>query len=234
MEGLFFVFIIVALLSRVIEAMAKGQGKGKGQPQPPARRPRPQYDRPHGTTRPKPYDALPGGAPGQPRDGVPRDATPDAAAEMIPDELWELLTGQPKPRRAPPPPPAPWEEEADLDEVTAIDRVEPLDEVEEWEARRQAEEAQRRREHRDLMARRLREQEMYSAKKAPAIVSLERPLPTAATRHAVFHQQLDAPPPAVPGQRAPRPSARDRLFAGDDMRRAFVLQEVFGKPKGLE
>jgi hypothetical protein len=84
------------------------------------------------------------------------------------------------------------------------------------------------------MARRLREQEMYSAKKAPAVVSLERPLPSAATRHAVFHQQLDAPAPAVPGQRAPRPSARDRLFAGDDMRRAFVLQEVFGKPKGLE
>lgn len=232
MEGLFFVFIIVALLSRVIEAMAKGQGKGR--PQPPARRPRPQYDRPHGTTRPKPYDALPGGAQGMPRDGVPRDATPDAAAEMIPDELWEILTGQPKPRRTPPPPPVPWDEEADLDEVTAIDSVEPLDEVEEWEARRQAEEAQRRREHRDLMARRLREQEMYSAKKAPAIVSLERPLPSAATRHAVFHQQLDAPAPAVPGQRAARPSARDRLFAGDDMRRAFVLQEVFGKPKGLE
>ena len=46
--GLFLIFIVVALVARAIEAMTKGE---KRPPQAPRqRRPRPEYQRPHGTT----------------------------------------------------------------------------------------------------------------------------------------------------------------------------------------
>ncbi len=229
--GLFLVFIIIALVARAIEAMTKGKNGPQGPP--PQRRPRPQYERPHGTT------TLPRRAPGElPSGQRPEPARPsaeDAATAMIPDDLWEILTGTPKPRPAPAPPPQrqpePVYAEADADEEAGAFDV-ARDETAEYERRRRLEEAQRQLEHEQLLDRRRRGEEMYTADKAPEVYSLERPLPPAAVRHAAFHEKVDVP--VVVRPRARRPPARAWLFSGDDMKRAIVLQEVLGRPKGLE
>ena len=220
--GLFLVFVIIAMIARAIEAMAKGKQQPPEQQRP---LPRPQQ-------RPR-------------HDQVPADTTEDAAAAMIPDDLWEILTGRPKPQPsrplpaptpAPTPAPAPMQTyegvEADVDEEIGVYDV-VQNEVAEYERRRRLEDAQRRLERRQLRERRLREREMYSADKAPKVYSLEQPLPSAVARHAAFHAKIDDAP-AVDKRHDSRRSAREWLFTGDDMKRAIVLQEVLGPPKGLE
>lgn len=238
--GLFLIFIVIALIARGIEAMTKGE-KGKQQRRPQSR-PRPEYERPHGTTHglPDPGAQRPPSPSSGPRDGVPRDATEDAAAEMIPDELWEILTGRPKPQRFPQQQPVPrrlpepiWDEEADRSEAESTAEVVLRSEVDEYEQRRLLEESQRERERRDLMERRARGREANSVANAPVVVSLEEDVPTAAVRHAAFHARLDAAPRVARPARVHRGS-RAWLFAGDDLKRAIVLQEVLGPPKGLE
>jgi hypothetical protein len=226
--GLFLIFVIIALVARAIEAMTKGQKRPPQQP--PQRRPRPEYERPHGTTRRAPPQ-LPQP---RPRDQLPADATEDAAAEMIPDELWEILTGRPKPRRAPQPVPEPeWDEEADRSEAESLGRQRVPDEEAEYERRRRADEERRAREARELMERRQRGREAHTADKAPAVVSLEQPVLATAARHAAFHEKVDVRPLQVAKPR-PRSSPRQRLFTGNDLKRAIVLHEVLGKPRALD
>jgi len=232
--GLFLVFVIIALIARAIEAMTKGRsGPPPGQPRPrPRPVPRAEHDESWRTR------TLPQGRTPAPSDEVPPDATEDAAAAMIPDDLWEILTGRPKPRpqHVPAPQPSSHYEpyvdvEADVDEeLAAYDRV--PDEVAEYERRRRAEEERRKRERRELTERRLRERDIYSAAKAPKVYSLEQPLPPAVRRHAEFHAKIDDTPEVKPLQRRRR--ARGWLIRGGDLKRAVVLQEVLGPPKGLE
>ena len=158
---------------------------------------------------------------------------------MIPDDLWEILTGRPKPQQSRPVPqqtPAPvsmqeYDEAGPDEEIGAYDVI--VDEVAEYEQRRRAEEERRARKKRELRERRLRERDMYTADKAPKVYSLEKPLPPAVARHAAFHAKIDETP-VVDRRHEARRSAREWLFTGDDMKRAIVLQEVLGPPKGLE
>lgn len=223
--GLFLVFIIIALVARAIEAMTKGKG-GQQPPLPPQRRPRAGQEQPYGT-RPRERPSA--------ADGVPADATEDAAAAMIPDDLWEILTGRPKPQpsgpQPAPQPRLPEQTYADAADDVAFDDV-LHDRTAEYERQWRVEQAQRELEHEQLMDRRLREQDMHTADKAPIVYSLERPLPPAAVRHATFHEKLEVP--VVQKRRTRRPDARQWLFSGDDMKRAIVLQEVLGPPRGLE
>jgi len=246
--GLFLIFIIIAMIARAIEAMAKG--KQEPPQQQPRGRPRPQQ-RPQQRSlqqqrAPRSDTGEPFGSRGRVqdrrpvpvRDEVPPDATEDAAAAMIPDDLWEILTGRPKPQSSRPQPaplPAPHYEveyeEADADEELATYDVVP-DEIAEYDRRRRLQEAQRERARHELTERRRRERDLHTADKAPIVYSLERPLPAAAQRHAEFHAKVDVP--AAAQQTARRRSARERLFGGDDLKRAIILQEVLGRPKGLE
>jgi hypothetical protein len=225
MEGLFLVFVIIAMAARAIEGIAKGR-QGEAPPQrPPQRRPRTEYERPHGTT----VRRLP-----EPPHEVSRESTADAAADMIPDDLWQILTGQPKPqRRVPAPvPQLDYELEADEDEEQ-WSRAAVQDEEDAYEVRRRAEDEARARAARELQARRELGRLANTADKAPLMVSMERPLPTAAQRHTEFHARVDRPavaPPQLTRQRSPR----SWLFAGHDLKRAVILQEVLGTPKGLE
>ena len=220
--GLFLIFIIIAMAARAIEALTKGrQGGGAPQDQPRPRRPRQSYELPHGTTR----------RPAEPPHDVSAESTSDAAADMIPDDLWHILTGQPKPRRIPPPQP-----QYEYDEAGADEELQPAeaytDEVAEYDVRRRAEEEARARAARELEARRARGRLANTADKAPKIVSLERPLPSPEKRHAAFHRKIDKP--IVVEAVVPTRSAREWLFQDDDLKRAVVLQEVLGTPKGLE
>ncbi len=61
-------------------------------------------------------------------------------------------------------------------------------------------------------------------------VSLERPVPSAEARHRQFHALVDRPPTR---RRARRSSLGRALRSPGSLRHAFVLTEVLGPPKGL-
>jgi hypothetical protein len=152
----------------------------------------------------------------------------EAAATMVPDDLWEILTGQKRPPVLTTPQPKPPEErkrpawdvvydpELEEDEEGGAEVVAPEDVL--IETRRAREEAQ--------------SLETYDRHPEPVIISLEENVPTTAQRHKAFHQKVNTPPAQV----AVAPPARPRLNLHDksELQRAFVLQEVFGRPKGLE
>src|SRR5690606_5183923 len=142
------------------------------------------------------------------------------AAELIPAELWEILTGQPRAQPAPRPQPVP--DEADDDEELIPDE-ESVFVPEVRDESREIEELLRRR--REAVERRERGPEQYR----PQVVSLETPpLPTAA-RHAAFHEKRPPQAPATVQRRAPAPKLAQ--LAGTEsgaLRRAIILQEVLG------
>lgn len=133
-----------------------------------------------------------------------------AAAEVIPDDLWELLTGERRPPRA-----APRQDECTVE--PAATRAEPGRSEE--TARRVPTETRRE----DRVVRVAPEWE------APAVVSLEEPPPPPEVRHAAFHQKLERLQVAAPPRRR-----RSALGGRHDLRRAMILREILGPPKGLE
>jgi hypothetical protein len=129
---------------------------------------------------------------------------------MLPDDLWEILTGQPRPAPQPPRPAPPPEAE-----------LEPIGDREERDFEDVGVPARRRAAEGAVL-------EDLTGHPAPVVVSMETMPLEPRQRHAAFHERI-AEPLAVP--RKPRvPLMRGR----SDLRRAFVLQAVIGTPKGLE
>jgi hypothetical protein len=156
-----------------------------------------------------------------------RPRAEDNASTMVPDDLWEILTGQKRVPTPAPPTPAPqaetkpewqvlYEPELEEDEEGAEERV-ALEDVN-VETRRARVEA--------------RSLETISRHPEPVIISLEDNVPSTAQRHAAFHQRITEKPPEV--QVAPRRKPLLNLNDRSELQRAFLLQEVFGKPKGLQ
>jgi hypothetical protein len=192
-------------------------GRRKGQPTPPARnRPAP-HPMPRREDRGMQVEDDVAPATLDPR-------APDPAAELpasilVPDDLWEILTGE---RRTPQPAPIPAggadaHDEADFEEVESYDDV-AYDTVE--VARRE-----RRSYDDDAIF-----EERPSREEAPKVVSLEDPPAPMPIRHAAFHRRLESLGPDRPQvvRNAVSPAALRSL------RRAIVLREVLGPPKGLE
>jgi len=231
---LFFIFFILPLLERALKG-----GKQEEQPPPaPRRERRPELD------RPADFEAGRGERDGRIEQTGARAQPPpspepaggygdDAAADMIPDDLWEILTGERRPRsdtqRRPEPAydPLEWEEEAAAEE--AHEDVSPHDSGR-WDTGKHAESGRVE----DVLAE--RERAVHSAERAPVH---EAPLlqvfdaesvPTDAARHAAFHRRIDEMP--VRPARLPPPALA--LGSIDELRRAFVLKEILGKPKALE
>jgi hypothetical protein len=218
-DGFFGVLLfLVFILAPLIEQVRKHQ---KGQ-QPPTRRPP--------TTLPP--SRLPQSGPRSQTEEV--SAKPrESASTMIPEDLWQILTGEQRPSAQTLPPPsapprkAPWDvvyippEEAADEEAAAVADVNV-------ELERTTPEAVRR-EH----ERRHKQRDERSLEVEPTIVSLETGVPTGAARHAAFHDKLaqTAPPLAVVAA-----TKRGLLGIGNigELRRAFILQEVLGRPRGLE
>lgn len=166
-----------------------------------------------------------------------RDPGGDSAAEMLPEDLWAVLTGQAPPSRAPERTqertPAPMDEPTRYEDYDTRDEtVESYDilvgeEGEGWLS-------QERLEHRE--------------QPEPGVVSLEgssyddvvqgrvgeapTELELSDERHRRFHRRLDASAPVV---RPRRGSAARRLGlrGRTDLRRAMVLTEVLGRPVAL-
>jgi hypothetical protein len=149
------------------------------------------------------------------------------ASTMVPDDLWEILTGQKRMPAPTAPAPTPQAERRPGWDVVYDAELEEDEEAEEErvaiedvnvEARRARVEAQ--------------SLETISRHPEPVIVSLEENVPTTAQRHADFHQRIIAAPPVV--EVAPRRKPLFDLTNRSELQRAFLLQEVFGKPKGLK
>jgi hypothetical protein len=242
-DNLFILIIIFSFVARAIGEAMKAGKKGPGQ-QPGQRPQRPglpqqRQELPQQRTglpqqqgeqleHPSrfPVERAPVEAPAQ------KQSQEELAAEMIPDELWRILTGQPKPRSAQVPAPQQQSYEADVDEE--LERYEE-GAAEGWGAGdltredREAEQLIERREEAALEY--SRAPETYQ----PVVVSLETdPAPTP-IRHAAFHKKIDQAQ-VLPGfTRRQAPSITRLAGAGPQaLRRAVLMQEILGKPKGLE
>jgi hypothetical protein len=216
-DGLWIFVFIFFILAPILERVLKGGANAKRPPGlPPGQRPAPRRPMP-GTRFPTEPTA---GRPGQ--TGRPADAT-----DLIPADLWEILTGQ---RRAEPEPPP-----QALPAPVAI-RPDPG-------SSRQPSPAGLARggaaagplgedaAAADLLRRRDREWRVEHA--PPAVVSLEsEPLPEAG-RHAAFHDRVDhlSQPAKVQRGRGPMDL---HIASRSELSRAVVLMEVLGRPKGLD
>jgi hypothetical protein len=220
---LIIVFIVAPLIERLLKA-GKGQEppeQGPGQRLPPGQRPSQRLPQQRGPDRP-PQRQQPAGRP----------ADEQAAAEMLPDDLWEILTGE---RRAPRQPvPEPVEEVGYADTYSVEDYPDDDDSLEELAARDvpSADE---------WMAEPVPEQvvivpEPYvrpiPKRDVPRVVSLEELEIDSDERHDDFHDKLDRMAAAERAGR--RPPNAFRFTKDDDLRNAIIMSEVLGPPKGLE
>ena len=212
MDELFpILMFVIFILGPIIEAITKKNKKGQ-LPPPPQQQRRP----PVQSSRTEEIST--------------RSRVEEDASAMVPDELWEILTGQ---KRTPPAqlPPSPldtraekrpsWDvvydpeleedEEAEL-EVVAVEDVNV-------ETRRQRVEAQ--------------SLETLERHPAPVVVSLEDNIPTTAVRHAAFHDRVMAAQ-SVPIVEIQQRKALLDFRNRSELQRAFLLVEVLNKPKCLE
>lgn len=221
-------FIILPILEKVL--------KGGKAPPPPERRPRgrgPGGQRPFPGERERPEVTSGGVLTGGRRE------EPTSAADMVPEDLWAVLTGEQRPARpAPPPPPsrpearpeppveaAAWEVESERKQVDALlqGRID--------EQRREVRE-------RDERIRRSRLARPEHLRPAPRVVSLETPLGDPEKRHRRFHDKMDAITATEVGRSSGGGKGErmlDALALGSqaELRRALILQEVLGTPRSM-
>jgi hypothetical protein len=222
---IFVLFIAGPIIERVLRG-ARGQ-----QQRPPQRRPVP-GQRPPQRTLPGTY------APPQPQP-QPRETTssqPADATDLVPAELWEILTGQPRPTAPPPQPRTPPSRVLTPAQAEAEDEEDETLEVSGAETRGSDEESALD----ELLKRRERGTEL--ARKVehapPVIVSLETEPALPSARHVAFHKKVDPKPKAAaPKVKVPAVTPAMALLDFNDrtaLQRAVLLQEVLGKPKALE
>lgn len=203
---LFEVLIILAFVGLpLLEGILKQRRKGRDAPDDdaPRRAPSPQARVPERAPRPM--------------------AEEGPAADMIPADLWEVLTGERRQTQTvPTSPPEEWV----LAEESASSEG-PLEEVEtgwgssRWEVQGWDTES-------------LEEEGEEETLHDPGeVVSLEVLPPPPDVRHRLFHAKYDAPAVAPT---APTPSLPHGLRAaleGPGLQRAVLLSEILGPPKGL-
>jgi hypothetical protein len=221
---LIFIFFVLPVLERVL--------KGKKKPPPGTSPPRERPEaRPVPERRPLPEPRAEWEQP----EPVEQESTAD---ELIPDDLWAILTGERRPeppptRPAPPPPqrPAPAPRRAPPPPLARKPQPTAARKVDEFDRVQRRTEAVRYRESEAELDALLRSRRRID-EPAPMVVSLEgEPLPEG-PRHDRFHDRLDklTAPPTGYRKATVLPSLRDPM----ELRRAIILKEVLGKPKGLQ
>lgn len=158
----------------------------------------------------------------------PRPRGPEPAAEMLPDDLWEMLTGEKRDRTpvaVESPPEAevePWTtepawspeyEEATVEARTDWRRPLPPAETDRYDTEPESLEYM-----------------------GPEAYSLEQPLPPPEIRHARFHDKIEQGEITgdQPSRRRGRSSLVQSLRSRSGMRDAVILAEILGRPKGME
>lgn len=224
MDDLFpIIMFIVFFLAPLLEGLKRKNKENKENKQDPPLQTRRPLPRAPQQRLPQPRQA-PG--PSRTEEISAKSRTEENAAAMVPDDLWEILTGQKRSPGPTTPPPSPEERKP-----LGWDVVFDAEEDEEAETGVEA----TVRDDLELQTRRTRGEarslETLERHTQPVVVSLEENLPTTAQRHAAFHKKISEPAIVVEQPR------RKRLLDFSDraeVQRAFLLQEVLGKPKGLE
>lgn len=194
----------------VISALGRLLGKSRPAP-PPTRRRRP-------TPAPPRADGEGTGAAPRPVPAPAGEERAPSADILIPDDLWAILTGERRPPVAPSPAPEPAPAPRSAD-TSPKDELARRAEVEQAEA----------------LAAEARERELSALVRRPTDqpAALEgEPVEVDEERHEAFHRRLEASTPSAALQVATyrRPlDARQR-----QLRRAIILREVLGPPRGLE
>jgi hypothetical protein len=210
---LIIVFVVAPLIERMLKA-----GKPKDpQERPPRQRPgfppQPQQRFPPQPPQREPQQTQ--------REQVvlrpPAEQEGEAAAAMLPDDLWEILTGE---RRAPRlPEPREEYDPAGEDEAESLETATP----DSWIEAQSSHTA-------DSVPVLWERPEVQRA--APEVVSLEKLEIDDRKRHVQFHRRLDEM--SAP-ERVRRPAANIySITSEEDLRRAIILAEILGPPKGLE
>lgn len=173
----------------------------------------------------------------------PRTVDAGTAVDMVPDELWSILTGGAPPPtrpRAPEPYPEdsesstvpeggwatspPWDEEDAVNSVEGVSAEEIGDEVVDYD------------EAADATARaRYERPRRFTWEDTNPETARAAAIETDEIRHVEFHDQLRASEIGGAGKAA-APRARERLGIEslEEVRRAIVLMEVLGPPKALQ
>ena len=217
---LIIVFIVAPLIERLLKA-------GKGAQQPPEPGPQQRIPPQQRVPQPRPQPRLPQ----QRQESAGR--SDDAAADMLPDDLWEILTGERRTPRAPAP--VPEVEPEDIDERYPVEAYPD-------EALSLEEAALEQPSERGWMSRLPDDTAVVVSPEAyerplpvrdlPRVVSMEALEFDTEKRHDRFHQRLETLKPAAVVRR-PAPSLY-RFTSDEDVRRAIVMSEILGPPKGLE
>ena len=202
-------FIAAFILFPVIEGILRQRKKGKG--------PGPGADRSPGAGGPE-----------------PREEEVRTASDMVPDDLWELMTGERRQPGGEPAggvegePEAPWSTAGEAG-ASAEAGSGTATEPESWEPEPWMDDSAASREPESLE---YEGPEAYTLETpAPAPPPVERRVPTAEARHRAFHAFIDEPQPSGRGRRSPLVQA---LHSPGGLRQAVLLKEVLGTPKGLE
>lgn len=199
------IFILIVILAPLVERLFKA---GKQQPPEPPPQRRMEQSEPPVQVR---------------REGRGQDT----AATMLPDDLWAILTGeQPAPARLPlPEPPEPEEEEYSLEAASEEDWLEE----EESAAAVPAPPRESWRTSSEVAIRRAEFSRPAPDREPPRIVSLEQLDIDDRRRHEEFHERLNR---SI--QTGASSGSAGLLATPDDLRRAIILNEVLGPPKGLQ
>jgi len=160
------------------------------------------------------------------------------ASDMVPDDLWAVLTGEQRPPQGPEAPGRTRETSADDPEPVETPWSSPT--PERGHRRRGGASAPWSIDDDEVLdepapAPVSLEQygpEAYTLERLDyEAESLERPVPSAEARHRDFHELVDRPEVRRPSRRGPLSRA---LRSPGGLRQAFVLNEVLGPPKGLD
>ena len=205
-------FIALFILFPVLEGILKQRKKNRG---------------------PGPRDEDAVGPGGRDREETVGEEEVRTASDMVPDDLWELMTGE---RRETPGEPVGVADDAESDSLWSTEPEDPgpagaatgtSGDAPEWESEPWMDDSAASREPVSLE---YRGPEAYSLE-TPAPPPLERRVPTAEARHRAFHELIDQPT----GRRRRRRSPLGRaLRSPDGLRQAVLLKEVLGPPKGLD
>lgn len=167
----------------------------------------------------------------------PASQDPGSASDMVPDDLWAVLTGErrePRVEEAPGSEPSGWDEEQSPAWGEAR-----RDEKRRW-ARQNApwsiddDQGAPPDQAATPVPESLEEYgpEAYSLERLDLEPeSLEQPLPSAEARHRQFHELIDRPPRK---RKARRSRVSRALREPASLRQALILNEVLGTPKGLD
>ncbi|HUG39024.1 MAG TPA: hypothetical protein VMM12_00980 [Longimicrobiales bacterium] len=207
----FEVLILIFIVIPILEVVFKKHRKGKEAPQE--------------APAPRHRERVGAGAGAGEASSRPAPGGEDSAADMIPPDFWEVLTGE-RPREAPPAgsgwEPEGWEAPPDAT-VEAPPELGPAESwaPAHWEV--DDEEGAGTRAERDAPA--------SLEHIGPEAISLEIPPPPPEVRRRLHHEKHDIAPALEAGGESAH--ALRAALRGPELRRAIVLAEILGPPKGL-